>query len=57
LLDADDDANKLRAKMCAVLLGQREHSLLEITRTLFIENATDSDAKYSALADYGLDEV
>jgi uncharacterized protein (TIGR02687 family) len=56
LLDADDDANKLRAKMCAVLLGQREHSLLEITRTLFIENATDAAAKYSALADYGLDE-
>ena len=56
LLDADDDADKLRAKMCAVLLGQREHSLLEITRTLFIENATDADAKYSALADYGLDE-
>ena len=56
LLDADDDADKLRAKMCAVLLGQREHSLLEITRTLLIENANGADAKYGALADYGLDE-
>jgi uncharacterized protein (TIGR02687 family) len=56
LLDADDDADKLRAKMCAVLLGQREHSLLEITRTLLIENAAGADAKYSTLSDYGLDE-
>src|SRR5579859_4249031 len=56
LLDANDDADKLRAKMCAVLLGQREHSLLEITRTLFVENANDADAKYSSLADYGLDK-
>ena len=39
LLNADDDADKLRAKMCAVLLGQREHSLLEITRTLLVENS------------------
>src|SRR6266571_1748456 len=54
LLDTDDDADKLRAKMCAVLLGQREHSLLEITRTLLIENANGADAKYNALADYGL---
>jgi uncharacterized protein (TIGR02687 family) len=55
LLDSDDDAEKLQAKMSAALLGQREHSLLEITRTLFIENAGASGAKYSALADYGLD--
>ena len=39
LLLADDDADRLRAKMCAVLLGQREHSMLELTRTLLIENA------------------
>ncbi|MBJ7595963.1 MAG: BREX-1 system phosphatase PglZ type A [Candidatus Dormibacteraeota bacterium] len=56
LLDVNDDADKLRAKMCAVLLSQREHSLLEITRTLLVENASDGDAKYSALAEYGLDE-
>jgi uncharacterized protein (TIGR02687 family) len=56
LLEADDDADKLQAKMCAVLLAQREHSLLEITRTLLIENASASDAKYSALTDHGLDQ-
>jgi uncharacterized protein (TIGR02687 family) len=56
LLDADDDALLLQAKMSAVLLGQSEHSLLEITRTLLIENASGADAKYGALAEHGLDE-
>lgn len=55
LLSHEDDADKLRAKMCAVLLGQREHSLLEITRTLLAENATGGDAKYRAMAEHGLD--
>ena len=39
LLSPEDDAAKLRAKISAVVLGQREHSLLEITRTLLTENA------------------
>ncbi len=56
LLDPDDDADRLRAKMSAVLLGQREHSLLEITRTLLIDNAAGSDVKYATLVDYGLGE-
>ncbi|MFJ6157276.1 BREX-1 system phosphatase PglZ type A [Pseudarthrobacter sp. NPDC092184] len=56
LLDADDDALLLQAKMSAILLGQSEHSLLEITRTLLIENAGGADAKYGALAEHGLDE-
>lgn len=56
LLDADDDARLLQAKMSAVLLGQSEHSLLEITRSLLIENALGADAKYGALAEHGLDE-
>ena len=56
LLEPDDDADKLRAKMLAVLLSQREHSLLELTRTLLIENAAGGDAKYRAIVDYGLDE-
>ena len=55
LLLADDDADRLRAKMCAVLLGQREHSMLELTRTLLIENANGKNDKYSVLAEYGLD--
>ena len=40
----------------AVVLGQTEHSLLEITRTLLIENAKGQHAKYDALVDYGLDD-
>lgn len=56
LLASDDDPQVLQAKMSAVLLGQSEHSLLEITRTLLIENAGGADAKYSALAEYSLDE-
>lgn len=56
LLTPDDDAARLRAKMSAVVLGQKEHSLLEITRTLFIENAKGVRTKYDALLDYGLDD-
>lgn len=56
LLDADDDARLLQAKMSAILLSQSEHSLLEITRTLLIDNAGGADAKYGALAEHGLDE-
>ena len=56
LLDADDDALLLQAKMSAVLLAQSEHSLLEITRALLIENASGADAKYVALTQYGLDD-
>jgi uncharacterized protein (TIGR02687 family) len=57
LLNPDDDAIDLRAKMTAVLLGLKDsHSLLEITRTLLVENAKDQHAKYDALIDYGLEE-
>jgi uncharacterized protein (TIGR02687 family) len=56
LLDANDDARLLRAKMSALLLGQREHSMLEITRTLLAENANDLNTKYRALVEHGLDE-
>lgn len=56
LLNADDDAAKLRAKITAVVLSQREHSLLEITRALLVENAAGQNAKYNALVDYGLDD-
>ena len=54
LLHPDDDAKKLQAKLSAAVLGQKEHSLLEITRTLLTENAKELHAKYDALADYGL---
>ncbi|AWE42793.1 MULTISPECIES: BREX-1 system phosphatase PglZ type A [unclassified Actinobaculum] len=54
LRDASDNADLLRAKMCAVLFGQREHSLLELTRTLLIENAQGLSEKCQLLGDYGL---
>jgi len=54
LLTPTDDAARLRAKMSAVVLGQKEHSLLEITRTLLTENAKDQRTKYDALVDYEL---
>ena len=55
LLAPDDDAHRLRAKMCAVILVQHEHSMLELTRTLLIENASCGHDKYAALAEQGLD--
>ena len=57
LLNPDDDATDLQAKMTAVLLGLKDtHSLLEITRALLVENAKGQEAKYGALVDYGLDD-
>ena len=56
LLNDGDDPAKLRAKITAVVMGQREHSLLEITRALLVENASGQHAKYDALVDYGLDD-
>ncbi|MBE4717283.1 BREX-1 system phosphatase PglZ type A [Pseudarthrobacter sp. AB1] len=54
LLTPTDDAARLRAKMSAVVLGQKEHSLLEITRTLLTENARGQRTKYDALVYYEL---
>ena len=56
LLMPDDDSARVLAKMSAVVLGQKEHSLLEITRVLLSENAKGRRAKYDALVDYGLDD-
>jgi uncharacterized protein (TIGR02687 family) len=54
LLTPGDSADRLKAKMTAVALGQKEHSLLEITRTLFSENAQGQHVKYESLVDFGL---
>lgn len=54
LLDAQDSADLLQAKMCAVLLGQGEHSMLELTRTLLVENANGSRQRYDSLGEYDL---
>jgi uncharacterized protein (TIGR02687 family) len=57
LLNPDDDPTILRAKMTAVVLGLKDsHSLLEVTRTLLLENSKDIRTKYDALVDYGLDD-
>lgn len=56
LLNPNDDANRIRAKMTAVALGQNEHSFTEITRTLLIENAKGQRAKYDALVDFALND-
>jgi uncharacterized protein (TIGR02687 family) len=56
-LSPEDDPTKLRAKMTAVLLGLKDsHSLLEITRILFMENARGLHAKCDMLVDHGLDD-
>ncbi|GAA4714728.1 TIGR02687 family protein [Promicromonospora umidemergens] len=57
LLNPEDDATDLRAKMTAVVLSLKDsHSLLEITRTLLTENAKGQHAKFDTLVDYGLDD-
>lgn len=55
LLKPDDDQTKLRAKMAAVSLGIKLHSYGELTRALFIEEASGSTTGYTALVTYGLD--
>lgn len=57
LLNLEDDPTVVRAKMTAVVLGLKDsHSLLEVSRTLLVENANDIRTKFDALVDYGLDD-
>jgi uncharacterized protein (TIGR02687 family) len=56
LLVPSDDAAKLQAKMSAVVVGQKEHSLLELTRTLLVENAKGQRLKFDGLVDFGLED-
>lgn len=57
ILNPEDDAIDLRAKMTAVLLGLKDsHSLLEITRALLVENAKGRSTKFDALVEFGLDK-
>lgn len=55
LLVREDDATRVRAKMSAVVLGQKEHSLQELTRTLLVESAKGQGTKFATLLEYGLD--
>ncbi|WP_284976088.1 BREX-1 system phosphatase PglZ type A [Arthrobacter sp. efr-133-TYG-104] len=54
LLRADDDLAKVQAKMCAVVLGQKEHSFSELIRTLLVQHAEGNSAGYEALVEHGL---
>jgi len=54
LLRADDDLATAQAKMCASVLGQKEHSFSELTRTLLVQHAAEESAGYEALVKQGL---
>jgi uncharacterized protein (TIGR02687 family) len=54
LLAPSDDLVTVRAKMCAVAIGQKEHSFSELTRTLLVQQAQDSSVGFDALSQYGL---
>jgi uncharacterized protein (TIGR02687 family) len=54
LLAPSDDLVTVRAKMCAVVIGQKEHSLSELTRTLLIQQSKNITSGFDALSEYGL---
>ena len=56
LLTAGDDAMKLRAKMCQVLVKSSGHTLTDITRELLAENSEGKHARFDDLVTYGLDQ-
>lgn len=49
-----DDLTVVRAKMCAALLGQKEHSFSELTRTLLIQYADGNSAGVEAIQKHEL---
>ena len=55
LLGPTDDAILVRAKMTAVLCGlQSDHRMIDITRTLLMENAMGLSSVYESFIEYGL---
>lgn len=54
LLSPDDDIAKVKAKMCAAALGQKEHSFSELTRTLLVQHAADEESGYETLVTQSL---
>jgi uncharacterized protein (TIGR02687 family) len=54
LLRDGDDLVTVQAMMCAALLGQKEHSFSELTRTLLIQHASDEASGYDALVEQNL---
>lgn len=56
LLSDGDDAIRVRAKMCQVLVKASGNRLTDITRELLAENAADKTAKLDDLVTFGLDQ-
>ena len=56
LLTDGDDATRLRAKMCQVLVKAPGNKLTDITRELLAENAAGKTGKFDDLAAFGLDQ-
>src|SRR5699024_7016354 len=56
LLNDGDDAARLRAKMCQVLVKASGNKLTDIVRELLVENAAAKNAKFDDLVTLGLDE-
>lgn len=54
LLHDGEDLVTVQAKMCAVVLGQKEHSFSELTRTLLVQQASDQSSGYDALVEQDL---
>jgi uncharacterized protein (TIGR02687 family) len=54
LLREGDDLVTVQAKMCAVVLGQKEHTFSELTRTLLIQLADEDTSGYDALVEQSL---
>lgn len=56
LLNDKDDAARLRAKMCQVLVKAPGNKLTDIVRELLVENAAGKTAKFDDLVTFGLDQ-
>ncbi|MBH0009575.1 BREX-1 system phosphatase PglZ type A [Salinibacterium sp. SWN1162] len=54
LLSPQNDLPTVKAKMCAVALGQKEHSFSELTRTLLVQHAASDNSGYQSLVTQGL---
>nr|WP_166866040.1 BREX-1 system phosphatase PglZ type A [Salinibacterium sp. ZJ70] len=56
LLDDRDDAVRLRAKMCQVLVKASGNKLTDIIRELLVENAAGKSSKFNELVTFDLDQ-
>nr|WP_255727263.1 BREX-1 system phosphatase PglZ type A [Nesterenkonia sp. DZ6] len=56
LLNDGDDAARLRAKMCQVLVRASGNKLTDIVRELLVENSNGKTTKLDDLAAFGLDQ-